>query len=145
MLTLGPGCLLFWEGGVESPSVNLWSWAKPHWSRDKVKDSCSCLAIVQNEPRVTDLAILGPAEEPELGRTNSWPAHTEMDCSKPGPDQCPGTFVRGLMGGCKALSLVTSEELWLQICLGTDLPQLTGLQQGRTTQFPESHRGKLLL
>lgn len=117
--------------------MNLWSWAKPHWSRDKVKDSCSCLAIVQNEPRVTDLAILGQAEEPELGRTNSYPAPTEMGCSEPGPDQHPGTFVRDLMGDCRALSLITSEELWLQICLGIDLPELTSLQQGRTTQAPQ--------
>lgn len=38
------------------------------------------------------------------------------------------------MGDCQALSLVTSEELWLQMCLGIDPPEL---QQGRTTQAPQ--------
>lgn len=47
------------------------------------------------------------------------------------------------MGDCKALSLVTSKEPRLQLCPGIDLPDLTGLQQGRATQAPQKSQREI--
>lgn len=121
--------------------MNLWSWAKPHWSRDRVKDSCSCLAIVQHEPRVSELAILGQAEEPVLGRANSSSASTEMDCSKPG-------FSNAQHGGraeqrhcCAERRPTEPRPSPPRRHSGTftviRLPELTGLQLGAATRPPE--------
>lgn len=47
------------------------------------------------------------------------------------------------MGACKALSLVAREEPRLRICLGIDLTELTGLQQGRASQAPRKSQREI--